>query len=148
VRRSGARNPIVVGDRLDTDIEGANAVGCASLLVLTGVTRPIDLLNAAAQFRPTYLAPDLTGLLRRHVAPQTNEGDAQCGHWLVRTERGVLHLSSGGSAHADEDDDGLDALRALCAAAWAAAGSEGGSVGVDAADADAAAELRRLGLAG
>src|SRR5579884_1051749 len=32
--RTGARDPLVVGDRLDTDIEGANAVGCASLLVL------------------------------------------------------------------------------------------------------------------
>ena len=42
VERSGARRPIVVGDRLDTDIEGARAVGCASLLVLTGSRlRPI-----------------------------------------------------------------------------------------------------------
>ena len=35
-RRSGAQRPLVVGDRLDTDIEGANGVGAPSLLVLTG----------------------------------------------------------------------------------------------------------------
>src|SRR5579875_916966 len=46
VERTAARDPIVVGDRLDTDIEGANAVGCASLLVLSGVTEPHELLGA------------------------------------------------------------------------------------------------------
>ena len=38
VERTRAQRPIVVGDRLDTDIEGATRVGCASLLVLSGVT--------------------------------------------------------------------------------------------------------------
>ena len=39
VARTGARHPLVVGDRLDTDIEGAVRAGAPSLLVLTGVTR-------------------------------------------------------------------------------------------------------------
>lgn len=38
VRRTGAQDPVVVGDRLDTDVEGVNRAGVASLLVLTGVT--------------------------------------------------------------------------------------------------------------
>ena len=38
VRRTDAKNPLVVGDRLDTDIEGANVANTDSLLVLTGVT--------------------------------------------------------------------------------------------------------------
>ena len=40
VLRTKARHPLVVGDRLDTDIEGAQRVGADSLLVLTGVTGP------------------------------------------------------------------------------------------------------------
>ena len=56
VQRSGARNPIVVGDRLDTDIEGAARVGCDSMLVLTGVTTAADLLAAVPDQRPTYVA--------------------------------------------------------------------------------------------
>ena len=60
-------HPLVVGDRLDTDIEGANRAGVPSLLVLTGVSRPADLLRAGPELRPTYLAADLeSGLLQPH----------------------------------------------------------------------------------
>ncbi len=48
VARSGARHPLVVGDRLDTDIESAVRSGADSLLVLTGVTRPLDVVLAPA----------------------------------------------------------------------------------------------------
>ena len=48
----GARRPLVVGDRLDTDIEGARRAGAASLLVLTGVTDPGALLAAGPDQRP------------------------------------------------------------------------------------------------
>ena len=60
-------HPLVVGDRLDTDIEGANRAGVPSLLVLTGVSRPADLLRAGPELRPTYLAADLeSGLMQPH----------------------------------------------------------------------------------
>jgi len=39
--RGDFRTPLVIGDRLDTDIEGANAAGLPSLMVLTGVTGPL-----------------------------------------------------------------------------------------------------------
>jgi HAD superfamily hydrolase (TIGR01450 family) len=61
VRRSGARRPLVVGDRLDTDVEGAVRAGCDSLLVLTGVTDRAAL--DAATTRPTYVGEDLRALL-------------------------------------------------------------------------------------
>ena len=61
VRRSGARRPLVVGDRLDTDVEGAARAGCDSLLVLTGVADEGALARAAT--RPTYVGADLRALL-------------------------------------------------------------------------------------
>ena len=60
-RRTGASNPLVLGDRLDTDIAGANALGWDSLLVLTGVSTEQDL--AASPYRPTEVARDLRRLL-------------------------------------------------------------------------------------
>ena len=145
VRRSGARRPIVVGDRLDTDIEGANAVGCASLLVLTGVTAPADVLAAPPQLRPTYLARDLRGLLTEHPQPEISGPLARCGGWAARVDGGVVVLAGTG-------DDELNALRALCAAAWADADRDtepGHETPFVVADGDAATDaLRRLDLAG
>jgi HAD superfamily hydrolase (TIGR01457 family) len=53
----GGDKPLVIGDRLDTDIAGAAALGWASLLVLTGVSREEDL--ATSEVQPTFVAPDL-----------------------------------------------------------------------------------------
>jgi glycerol 3-phosphatase-2 len=121
VERSGAQRPIVVGDRLDTDIEGARAVGCASLLVLTGVTTAADLIGAGDGLRPDYVAADLAGVLHSHPAPELLDGGAaQCGGWLVRVDADELRLSRTADPR-EEAVDSLDPLRALCAAAWAAA---------------------------
>ncbi|MGW2544712.1 HAD-IIA family hydrolase, partial [Kitasatospora sp. NPDC001574] len=67
VLRTGAKRPLVVGDRLDTDIEGAFNGGVDSLLVFTGVTTAGQLLAAPVEHRPTYLAEDLRGLLTAHA---------------------------------------------------------------------------------
>jgi ribonucleotide monophosphatase NagD (HAD superfamily) len=56
---SGGTRPLVVGDRLDTDIAGAVAASLPSLLVLTGVSSAADLLAAPADQRPTYIGRDL-----------------------------------------------------------------------------------------
>lgn len=61
-KRARASRPLVVGDRLDTDIEGASRAGMDSLLVLTGVTQEAEVQAASAHRRPTYVANDLTGL--------------------------------------------------------------------------------------
>lgn len=58
---TGASRPLVVGDRLDTDVGGAAAMGWDSLLVLSGAARPADLL--ASRTLPTYVGEDLSALL-------------------------------------------------------------------------------------
>lgn len=148
VRRSAAANPIVVGDRLDTDIEGASAVGCASMLVLTGVTTPSELVAAPRRHRPTYLAADLTGLLTTHPAPTVRGQVVGCGAWAASHGPNSL-LLAGQSGATERSADGLDALRALCGAAWQAGDADPGradSMRIEAADAGAESELSRLGL--
>ena len=113
-RRSGAREPLVVGDRLDTDIEGAVRAGVPSLLVLTGVTSPADLLAAAPERRPTYVAEGLaSGLLEPHP-PVTRDGDAWvCTGWRAVSDARGWRVEGEGSR--------VDGLRALCVGVWSGA---------------------------
>ena len=130
VARLAALRPLVVGDRLDTDIEGASAVGLPSLLVLSGVTDVRTLLAATPLQRPTYLARDVAGLLDAHPTPvQVPAGDRtgwRCGGSAVAVaSSGGLSImtetapAGGPSDHGEPGPD--DLLRACCAAAWAAA---------------------------
>jgi glycerol-1-phosphatase len=61
LRRAGGRNPLVIGDRLDTDIAGAAALGWDSLLVLSGVSSKEEMTGSP--YRPTYVARDVGALL-------------------------------------------------------------------------------------
>ena len=132
VQRVGAKRPLVVGDRLDTDIEGAVRGGADSLLVLTGVSKPADLLLAGPQRRPSYLAADLSGLNASHpeitragagfgTRAGFNGGGFSCGGWTAAAAAGDdswLTVSGHGAW--------MDGLRALCAAAWSAGSPSGG----------------------
>jgi HAD superfamily hydrolase (TIGR01450 family) len=159
VERSGATRPIVVGDRLDTDIEGARRVGCDSLLVFTGVTSPAGLLRAAAQYRPTYIGHDLRALLTAHPAVHPIEGGARCGGWTAVRDGSLLRLSAAPkgapsatmpapppapSARDHGPADDLDPVRALCGAAWAT--PEGREWAVTGADDRSRAALDALGI--
>ncbi|TDC75498.1 HAD-IIA family hydrolase [Streptomyces hainanensis] len=123
ILRTGARRPLVVGDRLDTDIEGAHAGGVDSLLVMTGVTDEAELLAARPDHRPTFVAADLRGLLTPQPAVRSDDdGGWRCGGWravVVGDELRLdeLRLDGGG----DDGGDPVDGLRALCGAAWSAA---------------------------
>lgn len=128
ILRTGADRPLVVGDRLDTDIEGAYVGGVDSLLVLTGVTSAAELIAAEPRHRPTFVAEDLRGLLTPH--PEVTE-DGRCGGWIASVRGDELVL--------DGEGEPVDGLRALCAAGWNVAGD--GVCGLDAGKA-----LARLGL--
>jgi hypothetical protein len=88
VQRSGARRPIVVGDRLDTDIEGAARSQIPSLLVFSGVTDWQDLLEVEPVHRPTFLGRDLRALLDGspvvEVTVQPDRVMVRCGGASVR----------------------------------------------------------------
>ncbi|MFF9121041.1 HAD hydrolase-like protein [Streptomyces massasporeus] len=132
ILRTAAQRPLVVGDRLDTDIEGAFNGEVDSLLVLTGVTDGAQLLAAPPQHRPTYVDADLRGMLGGQPdVVETGEGGFRCGGWTATAGADRLELDGEGEA--------LDGLRALCAAAWTAAGE-----GVCELDGEKA--LARLGL--
>ena len=74
--RVQSSRPLVVGDRLDTDIEAAVAAGFDSLLVLTGVTQVDDVVAAPAHQRPTFVARDLRVLMDQ-VPPSADLEDAR-----------------------------------------------------------------------
>ncbi|MFH8563639.1 HAD-IIA family hydrolase [Streptomyces sp. NPDC017988] len=131
ILRTGAERPLVVGDRLDTDIEGAFHGGVDSLLVLTGVTDGAQLVAARPEHRPTYVDADLRGMLTGQPEVAPVEGGFGCGGWTAVVRGGELAL--------DGEGEVMDGLRALCAAAWTEAG--GGVCELDAGKA-----LSRLGV--
>lgn len=120
-RRAGSTRPLVVGDRLDTDLEGARAADMPGLLVLTGVTGATELLAAPAALRPTYIGRDLRSLHDPHPAARADlvDGGAlgRCGDAVVQVEpegdQLAVHVAAAG-------EDGLDLLRAAAVAVWCA----------------------------
>jgi glycerol 3-phosphatase-2 len=138
-RKIDAKRPLVVGDRLDTDIAGAVQAGMDSLLVLTGVATASDLLVASPEQRPTWVAADLRGLRDGAVTvPDADpDGRSATGGWSVRRAEAGLELDGAGTAVA--------ALAALAAACWVMdTGTD--APALTAASAEAATVLQHLGL--
>lgn len=107
IARTNSRKPIVIGDRLDTDILGANNVGIDSLLVLSGVTSIAELINAVPSQRPTYLGWDATAISLEQIAVQVEAGKASLGGFIVTSDG----LAGSG--------DSLDAIKVCAVGAWA-----------------------------
>jgi HAD superfamily hydrolase (TIGR01450 family) len=106
IDRTGAKRPLVVGDRLDTDIHGANNVGVDSLLVLSGVTTLTEILLAPVELRPTYLAWDACEILKPQTGVSFVGKVASCGGWQVRNSDLV------------GQGDALDGFKAIAIAHW------------------------------
>ena len=109
VERVAARAPLIIGDRLDTDVLGAVRGGADSLLVLTGVTDRTALLAAPAGSRPTYVSSDLRALDQSHPEVEVEEDVVRVRTALARCEDGRVVVEGSGD----------DALRAEAALTWA-----------------------------
>ncbi|WP_029151140.1 HAD-IIA family hydrolase [Microbacterium indicum] len=111
VARFGATKPLMLGDRLDTDIQGAQAAGVDSALVLTGIDRPKHVLAAAEHARPTYILGDLRDLFEPYPEIEQKGDVTTVAGASVRVAGADLEILSEGA-------DDLDLLRAGAHAIW------------------------------
>lgn len=112
--RFGARSPLVVGDRLDTDVLGANRAEMASALVLTGIDGPKQVLAADAASRPRFVLEDLRDLFAAYPsAVETATADGR----LVAVRDAVVRVA-GRHVTLDRTGAPIDVLRAAAAAIW------------------------------
>jgi HAD superfamily hydrolase (TIGR01450 family) len=136
--RGSFADPLVVGDRLDTDIAGANAADLPSLMVLCGVSTAAEVVHAVPEQRPTYIGADLRDL---HAGPEAL-AVAEQSAWRVEAGDGAITVVAAGG---DPGGDGLSVVRAAARAVWDTAGSRG-PVAVRAGDDAARAALQRWSL--
>lgn len=135
--RGTFESPLVVGDRLDTDIAGANAASLPSLLVLTGVNDAADMVFAIPEERPNYVAPDLRSLdadsdtLRNEPHPA----------WHVDVSPHEVVVQWTGL----DTKDPLTVVRATASALWSS-GWKGGPRAITAGDDTAHLALERWSL--
>lgn len=135
--RGSFRTPLVVGDRLDTDIAGADAAGLPSLMVLTGVSTADDMVRAAPSERPGYLGADLRSLFSDAETLRIGPHPA----WRVDVDAsGVTVHSTGQKA-----EDPVSVVRATADAVWNAA-FDGHPFAVAAGDDAARQALQRWSL--
>lgn len=145
VEHTAARLPLVIGDRLDTDIEGATSSGCDSLYVMTGVSAPAEVVAAPPHRRPTYVASDLRGLLHPGISIAAAGANQAAGRWRARDGRITADPES-----APGRDDAADYLAIACAVAWqttADQADESSATAPRAADDAARKVAAELGLA-
>ncbi|MGO4385148.1 HAD-IIA family hydrolase [Specibacter sp. RAF43] len=111
--RLGASAPLVVGDRLDTDILGGNNAGMATALVLTGVDSGETALRARTAERPDFILETLADLYQPYPAITVADGVFTCGDVSATVEHGTVTVTT-------PQPGGINAWRAICAAWWAA----------------------------
>ncbi|MDN3495634.1 HAD-IIA family hydrolase [Planococcus sp. APC 4015] len=111
VARFEARHPLFLGDRLDTDILGANRAGIPSALVLTGIDRPKHVLAAPAGSQPTFILGDLRELHEPYPEARVRDGVVSVRGACVRIDGPDLLIVS-------EGDRPIDLLRAGAKAVW------------------------------
>jgi glycerol 3-phosphatase-2 len=114
--RFGASHPVFLGDRLDTDILGANRSGIPSIMVLTGIDGAKQVIAAAPEERPNFLLEDLRGLTEPYPTIEQGEDTdgsvvTKVGDAIVRRRETKLVVEQAGDSH-------INLIRAGAAAVW------------------------------
>jgi glycerol-1-phosphatase len=137
LKRGDFRTPLVVGDRLNTDIAGANAAELPSLMVLTGVNSARDAVYAVPDQRASFIGHDLRALQQDAnelaVGPQPG--------WQIDTTDNTISVKTA----AEDCSDGLSIVRAVAHAIWSSE-ADGQTVEVEAGDDTARDALQRWSL--
>lgn len=124
MERFGATRPLMVGDRLDTDIDGAIEVEIDTLAVLTGVNDLQDVIDSGVGHRPTFVSFDLAGLNQAHEPVVIDGTTARCGGAVATATDGVLTVDRAGPQD-------TCTIRASVALAWDLADRSGIRVELD-----------------
>src|ERR1700677_706189 len=101
VIRTGAKHPLVIGDRLDSEIEAAYNTITGGCPVLTGVDGPRAAVLPPSHRRPTYIAETLDALLQPYPEVARTDDGATCAGWTATataSESGPVTLSGDGTA--------------------------------------------------
>jgi HAD superfamily hydrolase (TIGR01450 family) len=107
----GVKQPLFLGDRIDTDITGANKVGMASVLVLTGVSTRKEVLGQRLEGRPRFIIGSMSELLEPYAYPRATKRGYRSGSAEVELRGSKVRLVEG-------DPTSVDALRAACAVVY------------------------------
>jgi HAD superfamily hydrolase (TIGR01450 family) len=107
----GFQKPLVIGDRLDTDIKGAVAAGLESAAVLTGILGNRELLGAKSDERPNYILTDLSELFSDYPKPKRTKSSVSFGQSEVEIIGDRLMISAG-------NPSAVDTIRAATDLVW------------------------------
>lgn len=111
VQAFDAKRPLFIGDRIDTDITGANRAGIDSVLVLTGVSTRKEVLGTTVEGRPTFIVNSMLDLLEPLADIKATKRGFRCGVASVELLGTKVLVTEG-------DPKSIDALRAACAVIW------------------------------
>ena len=115
-KKLNSSRALVIGDRLDTDIQGGNRAEMATACVLTGVDTVESILAAITIERPTYIINNLSELFEEYPAIETEKTisgfEARCATHSARADSETLAVTG--------DPESLNFWRIACAAWWAA----------------------------
>lgn len=105
------KNPLFIGDRLDTDSKGARGFGIKSAIVLTGISKRKDLLAAKPEERPDFILGNLSELKASYPIFKKTKFGVRVDDAEVELLQNKVRVTSG-------DPGSLSALRAACEIIW------------------------------